>query len=912
MNIRLRLPFVALVVFILFSHCVDNAIKRDYPLLKDPEVINITSAGVTFTAEVTEAGNYPITEHGFVWGESKSLNESYSERISLGSFSGTGSFQSDITTTLVVSKSYYVSAYLKAGDYTVYSEPVEFVSLGSQAPVVTGFSPKAVEWGDTVIIYGKNFSNRSGSNTVSFGAVDVTLLYSYCDTIIKCRFPIGVTAKKSAVSVSIVGNKGTLKGDSITFLAPELISYYPTQARYSDTVCFRGRHLTEISSSSPNGAYFGTVKSTFLNSTTDTLIKARVPELLATINNTMSLKINGITLISGTSFTLLPPVIDSISPKTASWGSSVKMFGKFNSSSSMNSVTIGGLKATLESVNTKYLQFTVPSALTTVSNSVVLVSGPFTVTSPDLFSLTPPQIKYFTPASGPSGTQVKIGGKYFKSGLTHIYFGTSEAAIKSLNDSVIYCYAPAVANGNYNLNVTVSTSTVTSKSSFTISNPNIKGLSPTSVSYGDLVTVTGSGFVAGMTWTLGSNTITPTLISSTQATITVPYSLTYTPLNVSVSNTVNSVTNTTSSSDYLWLKDFTVTSITPLTGKGGSVLTLTGTNLNPNLLTVTIGSTQATLSGISSTGATITVPGLSNGEHYINISFGGKAVTYPNKFVVSGSPWTKLTDLPFLKKSMCVFDFGENILVSNTGSTSTERVIYSFNPETKTFNLNAGTYTSVITAPYSCVLNGKGYVLGITDYSTVALEVFNPDSLTWRRLKDFPGTYATQTLFLADDSVLYAGGGNVKGYGTYLYSDFWKFSPKTKKWTRLKNLPSCTCATNHIFINNKILVAPFWSYYIYEYLPSSNTWTVYGPNNVGEVDKNRISLSLNGNWYVGFGATNTVYKYDPITTTSSALSYVAPESRTTTLDFTVGGYIFLGGGQSSNYYDFWMYDPSKE
>jgi len=919
---------VVVAVFILFSHCEDKTTKRDYPLIKDTEVINITSSGATFTAEVSEAGNYPITEHGFVWGENKNLTESYSDRIYLGSFSGTGNFQSDIFTTLVAGKQYYVSAFLKAGDYLVYSKPVVFISLGSQAPVVTGFSPKAAEWGDTIFITGKNFSNRLGSNVVSFGSVDVSSLYSYCDTLIKCRFPSGVTAKKSSVSVSVVGNKGTIPGDSISLLAPELISYYPKEARYGDTISIKGRHLTEISDSYLNGLYFGTVKSTFLANATDTLIKARVPETLATINNSISIKINGITLNPGIAFTLLSPVIDSISPDTASWGNSVRLYGKFNSNTSMNSVTVGGVKATVSALSLKSIQVAVPATLTTFANSVILTSGPFTVTSPELLYLTPPQIKYFTPATGSSGTQVKIGGKYFKSGLTRVYFGTTEATIKSVNDSVIYCYAPSLANGSYPVNVSVSASTITAKTHFVVSNPVITSLSPTSVSYGDVVTVTGSGFVTGMTWSLGSYVITPALINSTQATFTVPYTLMYTPLKVSASNTVNSVVATTTSTDYLTLKDFTVTSISPLTGKGGSVLTLTGTNLNPNSLSVRIGSVNTTLSDITTTGATITVPGVTNGEFDITISTGGKALVYPSKFVVSEAAWTRLNDLPFIYDCGWVMDFGDDVFVFTKASSNTEKSLYRFNNNTLGFDKLDGVYNSQIIQGYASVIKNKAYIVGqASSGGDILLEEFDTISKKLSSLSSFPGEKAFIPMIIADDSVLYIGGGeSTYPYYVYFTYQFWKYSLATGKWTRLQNVPYNIRAGNQYCSNNRIYCLAD-DRFVYEYKPLSNSWEmITGSSSPLNPYGGTANFSINDKWYIGFGSwfgldfydysyesmSNGFAKWDPLMNKWTSIEYVPITARGMPLSFSAGKYGFIGGSQTTTRVDFYLYDPSKE
>lgn len=901
---------MAAIIF-LFSCSDENTVPREYPRISLPEITNITPAGATFVAEVTSAGNVPISQHGFVWGFSRTLNEDYGERIYLGSFSGKGTFQADINSTLESLRSYYVSAFIKAGDYTVYSEPVQFASLGSQAPVITGFSPLSAAWGDTILIHGKNFSWKTGSNVVTFGPATPYNIFSITDTLLKCTLPEGLTTKRNAVSVSIAGNKATVKNDSLSLIYPEFTDFHPKSATWGDTIYIEGKLIGRyVKLSRSRGVYLDGIRADIFPAS-DSLFKITVPNTLPAESTPISIKTYDLTYTSGTNFTLMPPVITGLSTKTSTWGAILTLFGRFNVLKTMNAVTIGGLSATITSNSTTWIQVIIPSTLTTAKNQVVLKSGPFKVASTDSLTLQAPEIKYFTPASGISGTQVKIGGKYFKSGLTTVKFGTSDATINSINDSVLTCLVPNVAAGNYRINVKVISSNITSSSDFIVTNPVITSLSPTSVSYGDVVTVTGKNFTSGLSWTLGSNIISPTIVSPTQATFTIPYTLAYTPLQVKVSVSFSGITSTNTSSEYISLKDFSVTSVSPLTGKGGTVLTLSGTNLNPGSLIVKFGSTTASLSNITGAGATVTVPGLSDGESTITVSSAGKTITYPDKFTVSGSPWKRLTNLPFLYTgSGCTFDFGDRVLISTSGSSSTERVVYEFDNNTLGFNQIPGSFQSSITIPYTAILKGKGYVLGSTNDRKVALEVFNPDSLTWRRLKDFPGDWVTTPVFLADDSVLYAGPGAYREWNsTNFFRDFWKYSPTTNRWTRLRDFISVTESTNCMFIENKIVL---YDGYLREYQPSSNSWITLSHQSLGKTYADRVSLVLNNLWYIGFGGDNSLFKYDPVTDSATEILYAAPFKRSRALAFSSGGYLFIGGDPATSSYDFWMYDPSKE
>jgi hypothetical protein len=929
MNIRFKLPLVAAAVFILFSHCEDKTIKRDYPLLNDLEVINITSSGATFTAEVSDAGNYPITEHGFVWGENKNLTESYSDRVYLGSFSGTGNFQSDILTTLVAGKQYYVSAFLKAGDYLVYSKPVLFLSLGSQAPVVTGFSPKSAQWGDTISISGKNFSNRLGSNIVSFGSVNVYVLTSYCDTLIKCTIPSYITAKKSTVSVSGVGNMSTIVGDSLTFIYPEVTDFYPKSGRWGDTIFIKGKLLAKyLSQSNTSGIFFNDLKSVIFSKYYDTLIKTVVPLTLTDNPTSLALKMNSLSYKTENTFSLLSPYIDSISPDTTSWGSILTLYGRFNPLSSMNQVTIGGIAAAISGVTSKTITVYVPTNLSTYTNSVVLKSANFTVSSPEMLYLYKPVIKYFTPVSGLSGTLVKIVGKHFKPEATTVFFGTTKSTIKSVSDSVIYCYVPGLTSHSSIIKVTSLNTECESRSSFNITNPYITNISPINVSYGDNVTITGKYFRSATNWGLGGMGASTVVISDSLATMKIGESMGYSPTKVSVVLTNNYETSISESSQYLYLNDFTFNSVAPVTGRSGDMLTLTGTNLNPNkfYLKVTIGGLEADITSSSSTGATITVPNLPAGEYAVVLTSAERSHEFPQKYS-NDSPWQRLNDLPFLYDYGCAFDFGEDVYVATAGTSSTSRYIYVFDINSKSFNKLPGIFNSDIVDPFSCTLNGKGYIIGQRSTVSVGFELFNPDSLIWRKLPDFPGPKESIPFIVAADSVILAGCG--RPYNTINYGDLrdlWKYSPKTNRWTRLADAPSFFCCfPPNQYYKDGILYST-GSFYTWEYSMASDSWTRTSGALMGDYG-GTVSVELNGKWYLGGGnrdwahtdGTNLLdfdnaqfYVYRTDTKKWSDLNYEPYIPHTLSMYFTVGGYLFIGGSQRAHTYDFWMYDPSKE
>jgi len=144
---RLGVELLLLLIFLtglclLLTGCEDEAVQRDYPRVRTLEVTNITSEGARFEAEIYEPGEGTISEHGFAWSLG-TPNIDYDNRVYLGPSEGTDRFSADISSALTEGATYKVTAFVKSGEYTVYGNNVEFRSLGSMGPVITGFSTRA-------------------------------------------------------------------------------------------------------------------------------------------------------------------------------------------------------------------------------------------------------------------------------------------------------------------------------------------------------------------------------------------------------------------------------------------------------------------------------------------------------------------------------------------------------------------------------------------------------------------------------------------------------------------------------------------------------------------------------------------------------------------------------------------------
>ena len=214
--------FFMLGALIEFSCDKDEARQRDHPQIRTNAVNNISAEGARFNGSIISGDAGSITEYGFVWGTGEYLSLETSEKIIVQDVPDASTFSYDITFALEPMREYHVRSYIKSGDYTIYGDVVTFMSLGSQAPVINDFEPLSATWGDTITIYGTNFSYRNGTNSVLFGENN-TLVVESTNEMLRVLVPNSLSDLSSYVSVEVLGNR-TTSSEAFTLISPVIIS----------------------------------------------------------------------------------------------------------------------------------------------------------------------------------------------------------------------------------------------------------------------------------------------------------------------------------------------------------------------------------------------------------------------------------------------------------------------------------------------------------------------------------------------------------------------------------------------------------------------------------------------------------------------------------------------------------------
>ncbi len=241
----IRLFFVSCYLISNLSCLKEENVDFKYPKIYTDPIGNITPDGALFTARIEYANIDQLTDFGFVWGEDSKLSVG---TITLPSDNQNGNeFSTDVRSSLIAQKMYYVRAFVKKSGKTVFGNIVFFNSLGSEGPKVTGLVPSMAAFGDTVRVIGRNFTIKS---KLKYGNLDITSSILKTERnkitfIVPSSLP--ENPAEDFIFVSIDNNVSqspfSLKLDMERIL-PKILSITPSTLRACDTVTIKGKNFT--------------------------------------------------------------------------------------------------------------------------------------------------------------------------------------------------------------------------------------------------------------------------------------------------------------------------------------------------------------------------------------------------------------------------------------------------------------------------------------------------------------------------------------------------------------------------------------------------------------------------------------------------------------------------------------------
>jgi hypothetical protein len=251
------------------------------------------------------------------------------------------------------------------------------------------------------------------------------------------------------------------------------------------------------------------------------------------------------------------------------------------------------------------------AAIKTASpKKVILVDGCAVLLQPGaidstgmVFTVAIPKVDVnaINPTVDPTGTNVEIDGYGFNATSTVKFHGVPATTVTHDSATVMHAIVPTSATtGPITVtNTTTPKGSIVSACDFFVS-PTITSMTPISGRTGSSVTINGSGLQPSAKVTLGAKPMTITSKSGTQLKVTVPNGAATGTITVSTPSGWASITPFTVT--------FSITSVSPLSGPHGTVVTINGVGFNASSVVKFNGVAASAQTLVSSTRLRATVP----------------------------------------------------------------------------------------------------------------------------------------------------------------------------------------------------------------------------------------------------------------------------------------------------------------
>lgn len=200
--------FVCLLMILVSSACENDEFEpKDHPFVITLAA-GVNNNSVILTAEIIDLGPDSIIDHGFVWGTSRNPTLADSFTRVFENQPKKGRYKTEITTALIADREYFASAYVRTLTQEVYGNQISFRSNGSLPPEVQSIFPLSGNAGTIVTIQGKNFSDKTWGNVVSFGGIQAEVI-SATNTEIICAAPQAPKSQIEFITVETGQKKAT-------------------------------------------------------------------------------------------------------------------------------------------------------------------------------------------------------------------------------------------------------------------------------------------------------------------------------------------------------------------------------------------------------------------------------------------------------------------------------------------------------------------------------------------------------------------------------------------------------------------------------------------------------------------------------------------------------------------------------
>jgi len=486
--------FIGVVFILLLNSCEKD--KKD-PALETTSITALSASNYHVTANISEKGDYKILDYGFVFTVGTSFENGYiyNNKVSLGSTIAQDTFS---TTIKLGDLQYYygsgvkvfAKAYVTNERGTLYAKEVSTDLLKLQ---ITSITPSTAKLGDTITLYGKGFSTPASENIVKFNNANATVLEAgstYLKVIVPLEIPYNYYGSSITIYISSGGQNFQL--DNAITLTASAVSFSPASGNWNTYITVRGWNLYNST------LYFDDVQVYSNNSSYD-YISATIPNSFLKKRFKIFVGSGGTkTEVPGGYFTMDELVVTPLTVTSYVPGSQITFYSSgFNPTVSYNKLFLGS--TTITSTNSYYysdLSFTIPTTMTEGNYPVMLSNGADTAFTGQTISIFKPIITGFTPASGYPGSNLVINGTNLLAGnqYTYVNFGTASVSPNSITSDKINVTVPFLTAGQYAIDVYLGGLVLHSPENFTVLEPKLTSINPSSGTAGSSVILNGEGF----------------------------------------------------------------------------------------------------------------------------------------------------------------------------------------------------------------------------------------------------------------------------------------------------------------------------------------------------------------------------------------------------------------------------------
>jgi hypothetical protein len=774
---RAEILIIAIIAIFIQQGCEDNFVTREFPSVLTISVSGEKDGSILFSGRLVSRSSTAVDEVGFVWQSNGEPDIENGFKANLSSRVKEGPFQLRVFTSLKKNTEYYVKAYARIGDITVYGDTWVFISPVDFQPPAFNLSPLTGYAGDTIEISGGLFNRSSDKNSVKVNNLQAEIVETG-DSVLRVVVPLNLETKESSVVVTCEG-LSTVLSDKFTLVTPAISSFSPSEVAIMDTLTINGSGFNRIKEL--NIVKIGGFKAAVLNCS-NSMITVKVPftgDSLCYISVTVSAQ----SATSLVKLKVINPSIDYFVPAEADHLDTLSIIVKNLDPDAVTGVRFGTINARIISTSDTRIEIEVPSALDKeYSDLNILFSGSELVFGYQ-FHLKQPVISSVSKENVYNQEIITIYGKSFNpvASLNKVYLldpntGKNYVLVptESFGDSIrvkISYIAPpvtAISSGIYNLGIQTCEEVKWGAATLKIIDI-----------WRRLADFPGGARYKGAAFTIGG------------------YG--YSGLGAKIGNNMQRDIWKFNPADESW------TWVADLPGDG---------RIFPfvfrNQTYAYIGGGQS----LDNTASQVPLP-----DFY--------------RFNPANNTWTRLKDVSFVEKS---YPGASSSPTSDTHvanlSTSSLREYNSVTDEWQETYFGNGAANRL---PQSFSINGKTYFVcgnnnDLTNGTNNQVWEYDPSTNTMTRKNDFPGKsrYAGFSFSIGNYGYIGCGVNYVYNVSVEYLDDVWRYNPVTDSWTQFPSYPGGVRSTPVSFVvGNKAYILTGYNTSV----TTADVWEFFDPDN---------------------------------------------------------------------------------